>query len=439
MATEAQIQANRANALKSTGPRTAVGRARARLNALKHGVRAQDAPAVLPQEDPAELEARIREWVDDHQPANAIERELVTRAARISWALDRAERHEAALLSRRVRMAMGRRKARLTARACDLGRKLLALAGKRLLPGSGPDWQDDPSAFVAGLEESTEGARWLLDRWTELRLLIDSNQMWTYLDQYKFVRLLGKQPFDAIDDPELNGIFLAWEAVESGWGVRFWEKVKESTPYEDPAFSAWRIWREIVARPADAGAAVALLRSIADREAARLEELLADLDAIEGDDARELAERASFSAGDACERLRRFQTARTRELIKAVETLGRLRKESARPEPRTRTGPAAEPMQTAPNEANLDPVQVSMNEDLAAETPARERTQSAPAPALRVVAPTGDEGAKGTGPRGRGMRPSGLEDQRAAGEAVVRPACDGRSRPCRRRSTGSPG
>jgi hypothetical protein len=437
MATEAQILANRANAQKSTGPRTAVGRARSRLNSLKHGARAQDAPAVLPQEDPAELEARIREWVDDHRPTNAIERELVTRAARLSWALDRAERHEAALLSRRVRQAMVRRRAQRTARVCDLGRKLFAMAGKRLLPGSGPDWPDDPAAFVAGLEESSEGVRWLLDRWAELRCLIDSGQMWTYLDQYKFVRLLGKQPFEAIDDPELNGVFLAWEAVEAGWGVRFWEKIKESTPYEDPAFSAWREWRAIVARPADSKAAVALLRSVVDREISRLGELLEDLDAIDGDDARELAERASFSAGDACERLRRYQTARTRELIKAVETLSKLRKECARPEPRAKAAP--ETIKDAPNEANLDPTEVPMLQRIEAETPARERTQSAPA-TLRVVAPAGDEGSKERGPRGRGTRPSGLEVQRMAGEAVVRPsACGGRTTACPRRSTGSPG
>lgn len=37
--TEAALAANRANALKSTGPRTAAGKARSRLNGLKHGGR----------------------------------------------------------------------------------------------------------------------------------------------------------------------------------------------------------------------------------------------------------------------------------------------------------------------------------------------------------------------------------------------------------------
>jgi hypothetical protein len=39
MATAAQIEANQRNAKRSTGPRTEAGKARSRLNALKHGKR----------------------------------------------------------------------------------------------------------------------------------------------------------------------------------------------------------------------------------------------------------------------------------------------------------------------------------------------------------------------------------------------------------------
>ena len=61
--TQAQrAEINRRNARKSTGPRTDAGKAASRLNAMKHGLRAQTVP--LPVEDPAELEALADEWVD---------------------------------------------------------------------------------------------------------------------------------------------------------------------------------------------------------------------------------------------------------------------------------------------------------------------------------------------------------------------------------------
>jgi hypothetical protein len=343
MATEAQIQANRANAKKSCGPKTDAGKARSRLNGLKHGLRTQNEHPVLPQEDPAELEAKIREWIDDYQPTNAVERELVGRAARLSWTLDRAERYETALLAKQVRKAMLRSRAKRTEKVCEWGRKLFYMAGKRLLPDSGPAWSDDPSAFVARLEESTEGVRWLLDRWIEMRCLIISDELWTFHDQFKFVRLLGKQPLAAIDDPELNELFLAWEVIEDEWGTRVWHQMKELTPYEDPAFSAWRTWREIVPRPESVEAGVAFLRGLAEREIERLQDLLVDLEEIEGDEALELAEAASFSASDAAERLRRFQTARTRELLRTIDLLAKLRKAESR---------AAKPPKKATTEPN---------------------------------------------------------------------------------------
>ena len=41
MTSQKQIEANRRNARKSTGPKSAVGKTRAAHNALKHGLRAE--------------------------------------------------------------------------------------------------------------------------------------------------------------------------------------------------------------------------------------------------------------------------------------------------------------------------------------------------------------------------------------------------------------
>ncbi len=53
MTSERQKAANGRNALRSTGPQSAAGKATAKMNALKHGLRAET--LVLPDEDPAEF------------------------------------------------------------------------------------------------------------------------------------------------------------------------------------------------------------------------------------------------------------------------------------------------------------------------------------------------------------------------------------------------
>jgi len=345
MATEAQIQANRANAQKSRGPTTDEGKARARLNALKHGMRAEVSELVAPREDPAELTARIQAWLDDYQPTGVVERDLVERAARLSWDLDRAQRYESAILAQRVRAAMLNHQAERAAEVAGLARKLLYLCGKRNVPGSGPPWDDEPRVFALALEASPEGTRWMIERWTEIRLLLDSGAAWSFPDQYKFIRLLGKHPVDAVDDPELNAIVLAWEAITENWGAVFWGKTRDETPSDNPAFNAWRAWRALVPPLESPEAGWAHLRSIVDRELERLTERLAILEEVEGTDALELAERALFCASDGAERLRRFQTARTRELLRTLDAIAKLRKAAA----------GVKTAKKAPNEAENAP------------------------------------------------------------------------------------
>jgi hypothetical protein len=98
MSTEAQITANRRNAAKSTGPKTAEGKAIASRNALSHGLRAKH--LVLFDErskDFARLRDNLRASLD---PADALEAELVERIVLCAWRLRRAGRAEAAVINR---------------------------------------------------------------------------------------------------------------------------------------------------------------------------------------------------------------------------------------------------------------------------------------------------------------------------------------------------
>ena len=167
MATAAQIEANRLNAQRSTGPKTGDGKARVRRNALKHGMAALTIMPVLPQEGPKELEDRTQQAITATKPRNPLEHDLVCRAVRLSWAIDRAERAETAHLAHRVRMAARSGPETVSARELrkvhELGSKLFFKAG--IGPGYSSATADDyPAVIVRRLEESAEGCRWMLAR-----------------------------------------------------------------------------------------------------------------------------------------------------------------------------------------------------------------------------------------------------------------------------------
>ena len=98
MATTAQIDANRANAQHSTGPRTPAGIEACKLNALKHGLTAQQ--AVIPGEDPAAYEALRSSFIDTYAPTNEAEAMLVERLSISWWKLRRAEITHARMVQR---------------------------------------------------------------------------------------------------------------------------------------------------------------------------------------------------------------------------------------------------------------------------------------------------------------------------------------------------
>ena len=95
MATPAQITANRANAQKSTGPRSVEGKSASRFNALKHGIDA--ASIVIPGEDPADYDALVAHYHREYRPQSASESFHVDTMLRADWQKRRLQRVEADL------------------------------------------------------------------------------------------------------------------------------------------------------------------------------------------------------------------------------------------------------------------------------------------------------------------------------------------------------
>lgn len=90
MTTKKQINANRRNAKKSTGPRSDRGKQTAARNALKHGFCASG--VLLSDEDPAVFEQFSQNLRRELNPNGSVENMLAGRIVALSWRLQRAVR-----------------------------------------------------------------------------------------------------------------------------------------------------------------------------------------------------------------------------------------------------------------------------------------------------------------------------------------------------------
>ena len=90
-----QIEANRRNARKSTGPITEEGKLRSRCNAVRHGLTAETVIGAL--EDAEDYKAFEAAVTSDYDAQSAVERELVLRLASLLWRLRRATTMETGL------------------------------------------------------------------------------------------------------------------------------------------------------------------------------------------------------------------------------------------------------------------------------------------------------------------------------------------------------
>ena len=330
MATAAQIEANRRNAQRSTGPKTERGKARVRRNAVKHGMTARTIMPALPQEDPKELEDRTQQAITAMKPRNPLELDLVCRAVRLAGELDRAERVGTAHLAHRVRMATRSGPETVSAeelsKVHDLGSKLFFQAA--IGPGYSDSTADDyPAVIVRRLEESAEGCRWLLARWAEILNVVDREAAWGDPEIVRFVGLLGKRGIEAHFDPELNSLFHAFDALGHRIGHKFWNERRDGLPLGYIGGFEFVTYREIAPPPSDKNAALILICSVIERHVGRLEELLAEHEQIEAAEAAERYDRAALDCSPAFERHRRYQSARHRELLRTLETLRKMRKE----------------------------------------------------------------------------------------------------------------
>ncbi len=329
MATAAQIQANKRNAERSTGPKTMKGKMRVRENALKHGNYATKLMLGLTHEDPNEIRDRIDRYIDDWQPTTDAELDLVCQAARLSLTIERAERMEVAHMAGRIQTAACERLQEVHPRRLEevqeLGRRLLYIAAPdEIKVLNQPLWSDDPRLLVAKLEATAEGCRWLRTRWAEFRHLLDTRSHWEVPLLIRFIRLQGKLVDESVFDPALNSILLAWDVIVPKFARDYWEAFRRQPSQAATACLNSLRWREIAPRPTSKDEAWKVLHTIVDHHSQRLEVLLQRNQEMEAEEVDDWMDRAALDLSPEFERHRRYLSAKTREFHRALEVLRKM-------------------------------------------------------------------------------------------------------------------
>ncbi len=176
MATDAQIEANQANAQKSTGPRTMEGKMTSRRNALKHGLASEG--DVLPIRDEKKFKERLACWSGECKPQSDMELYQLETAVFATVQLDRCRRHEMAEIGRRRRVAEENWEATQAKRvnACV------------------EHWTTRPAECVAQLEQFTRGCDSIVATWNELGDALKAKEFWSVGEAWMAMRLLGWPP-----------------------------------------------------------------------------------------------------------------------------------------------------------------------------------------------------------------------------------------------------
>src|SRR4051794_14002129 len=107
-----QIEANRRNSRRSTGPTSEEGKLRSRRNAVRHGLTAETVIGAL--EDAEDYKAFEAAVIGDYDAQSAVERELVLRLASLLWRIRRATTMETGLFEIQARQLLEFRRRRDT-------------------------------------------------------------------------------------------------------------------------------------------------------------------------------------------------------------------------------------------------------------------------------------------------------------------------------------
>jgi hypothetical protein len=158
---QGRIDANRRNAMRSTGPKTAEGKEKSRRNSLTHGL--AGAGVVVAEAETKAAGVRIRDWNEALKPANAFEETLVETIVVESLRMERCRAEDALARDIHARKA----------EHCWVEGRLVAIEHEaRTLSAR-------PAATSNLLALSAPGCDWLIARWRMLGHALDTRGDWS--------------------------------------------------------------------------------------------------------------------------------------------------------------------------------------------------------------------------------------------------------------------
>jgi len=170
------------------------------------------------------------------------------------------------------------------------------------------------------LESTAKGCDWLLDRWAELRSLLEQGQAWRSPDKLKATRLLGRQPVDAFDDPKVSMVFVACHQIDPSGGELFheiWYELKDDQIHHTKKRLKGRPLNS--SQPQSEVEARQALLSIVDRAVGRLETIAEAHRKRAEANASLTADLLAFVGSVEGERLRRYETSCSRTLLRTLD------------------------------------------------------------------------------------------------------------------------
>ena len=292
---EARRLANRQNALKSTGPKTAEGKARSRANAVKHGL--TGAGIALPIEDAEEVARRFAAIQEELVPATILGIYFAHQIALMTVRCQRAARQESAAITAKI------------LRAPAEWDEVRAAEADHLMGWIGVE----PAAYRRQLVATPEGIDRLINALLGLKSELDRPVVvWDYNHYTQLEAFCGRREGDI---PTSRGMRLS-KAIQGDFaGIEASEYNHLPTEDQRRNWACDELTRYILA------------------EVERLEGLRSKLDhAALARDRAESVERALFDAGKEATLARKYEAAASRELHKSLHAFHEVEAHHGEPE-----------------------------------------------------------------------------------------------------------